>query len=80
MKNINSKTALYNALSSVGINDASYRCDYICLEGDCYHIIVSTIMLKYEFYVDSATGEVLGINTEPEIDASETTSELTLSA
>lgn len=80
MKNINSKTAVRNALISVGICDENYRCDYICLEGDCYHIIISTIMLRYEFYVDADTGEILGINTEPEIDASETAGEFTLSA
>lgn len=80
MKNINSKTALNNALTSVGINDGNYCCEYICLEGGCYRLIVSTLMLRYEFYVDAATGEVLGIDTEPMIDVTETASELRMSA
>lgn len=80
MKNINSKTALNNALTSVGINDGNYCCEYICLEGSCYRLIVSTLMLRYEFYVDAATGEVLGIDTAPMIDVTETASELRMSA
>lgn len=80
MKNINSKTAVNNALVSVGINDENYRCDYIALEGDCYHMVICTLMLKYEFYVDACTGEVLGINTEPEIDSFSGLCEYTLSA
>ncbi len=68
MKNINSKTALYNALTSVGINDGNYCCEYICLEGGYYHMIVSTLMVRYEFYVDASDGEVCGIDTEPVID------------
>lgn len=80
MKNINSKTALNNALTSVGINDGNYCCEYICLEDNCYRLIVSTLMLRYEFYVDAASGEVLGIDTEPMIDVTETASELRMSA
>ena len=80
MKNINSKSALNNALTSVGITDGNYCCEYVCLENGCYRLIVSTIMLRYEFYVDAATGEVLGTNTEPVIDVTETASDLRMSA
>ena len=48
MKNINSKTALNNALTSVGISDGNYCCEYICLESGYYRMIVSTLMLRYE--------------------------------
>lgn len=30
-----------------------------------YNFVVCTPCLKYEFYVDAANGEVVGINTEP---------------
>ncbi len=80
MKNINSKTALNNALTSVGISDGNYCCEYICLESGYYRMIVSTLMLRYEFYVDACTGEVCGINTEPVIDVTEQAAELRISA
>ncbi len=80
MKNINSKTALNNALTSVGINDSNYCCEYICLENGLYHLVVSTLMLRYEFYVDAENGEVLGTNTEPVIEMSGTAQEMQLCA
>ena len=30
-----------------------------------FHFIVTTLYLRYEFYVDAVSGEVLGISTEP---------------
>ncbi len=30
-----------------------------------YHFIVTTLYLRYEFYIDAVKGEVLGISTEP---------------
>lgn len=41
----------------------------VCLSGryaeGLYHFVFRTLCLRYEFYVDAANGEVLGVGTEP---------------
>ena len=41
----------------------------VCISGNLadglFHFIVTTLYLRYEFYVDAGNGEVLGISTEP---------------
>ena len=41
----------------------------VCISGNLadglFHFIVTTLYLRYEFYVDAVSGEILGISTEP---------------
>ena len=69
MLNLTPEQALQNALAYADIKNN----ESICLPGCCadglYHFIVYTLCLRYEFYVDAANGDVLGIDTEPLPDA-----------
>ncbi len=63
--NITTEKALGIALAYAGIENGEYR----CLAGGCdngiFRFVIRTPELKYEFYVDAADGEVLGIDTIP---------------
>ena len=65
MINLTAKQALHNALTYAGIEKE----EYACLPGQCtdgfYHFVVRTDYMKYEFYVEAVSGDVLGMNTEP---------------
>ena len=67
MKNtmISNQEALSRALAYVEISAAESRCEENRPEDGFYYIEVSTLLLRYEFYVDASTGEVMGANTEP---------------
>lgn len=64
LKHIGEKQALRAALVCAGLEDCEYRCLGLGLENDCFHIVVLTPYMRYEFYVD-ASGQVVGIGTEP---------------
>lgn len=57
--------ALHNALVYAGIENEEYACMSIGYMDGLHYFLVHTLCLKYEFFVESASGDVLGINTEP---------------
>lgn len=63
--NLNSEQALHNALLFAGIENEEFVCLLNRYKDGLYHLLVRTIWMKYEFYVEASIGEVLGMNTEP---------------
>ncbi len=57
--------ALQSAIAYAEIKNDEPRCASGSLADGVYHFIVTTLYLRYEFYVDAVSGEVLGISTEP---------------
>lgn len=57
--------AIQNAAAGADLKNADYRCVSVIHRGGYYEIILQTLFLKYEFYVDDTTGETAGLNTEP---------------
>ena len=57
--------ALQSAIAYAEIENDEPRCASGSFAGGLYHFIVTTLYLRYEFYVDAVSGEVLGISTEP---------------
>ena len=57
--------ALQSAIAYAEIENDEPRCASGSFAGGLYHFIVTTQYLRYEFYVDAVSGEVLGISTEP---------------
>ena len=68
MNTMNSLTAKQAQLASLGYVDIT-ETESVCLlnqyENGLYHLLIKTAYMKYEFYVDAARDEVLGVNTEP---------------
>ena len=66
MIHLNEKQLLHKALSSAGIENEPC----VCLsahgtEDGLQHFLVRTDYMRYEFYVETLCGEVLGMSTEP---------------
>ena len=57
--------ALQSAIAYAEIKNDEPRCASGSFADGVYHFIVTTLYLRYEFYVDAVSGEVLGISTEP---------------
>ncbi len=57
--------ALQSAIAYAEIKNDEPRCTSGSFADGIYHFIVTTLYLRYEFYVDAVSGEVLGISTEP---------------
>ena len=57
--------ALQSAIAYAEIKNDEPRCASGSFAYGVYHFIVTTLYLRYEFYVDAVSGEVLGISTEP---------------
>ena len=73
MKNnqITINDAIQSAVRYAGIeNDMPFCASAIC-EESAISLTVYTFYQKYEFYVDSCSGEVLGIMSEPMFELSE---------
>lgn len=62
---IGSIEALLAALNSVALTEEDVIDSDITLSNGLYEIGLSTSFQHYDFYVDAATSEVLGINAEP---------------
>ena len=63
--------ALKCAIAYVEIKNDEPVCTSSSFADGLYHFIVTTLYLRYEFYVDAMNGEVLGISTEPLLDLEE---------
>lgn len=57
--------ALGRALDDAGIGNIENRCLLNRYIDGLYEIVVHSPYMKYEFYVDAESGQVLGLNTEP---------------
>ncbi len=57
--------AMQFALTSANIENDEPVCQTSRYDEGLYHFVLQTLCLRYEFYVDAANGEVLGISTEP---------------
>lgn len=66
MNPLTAKQALYIALNDVGITESESICLFNQYDNGLYHVLVKTAYMKYEFYVDAANGEVLGLDMEPQ--------------
>ncbi len=64
-KRLTREQALDRALNDAGISNAENLCLLNRYVDGLYEIVVHTLYLRYEAYVDAQTGEVLGLNTEP---------------
>ena len=62
---LNSEHALHTALIYAGIEKEEFDCLLQQYEDGLYHFLLRTYWMKYEFYVEDRTGEILGIQTEP---------------
>ena len=58
-------SALTLALNAEGLFREEIFRYHSSLEEGLYHIFFCTDWLHYEFYISAATGELLGLNTEP---------------
>ena len=58
-------SALTLALNAEGLSREEIFRYHSSLEEGLYHIFFCTDWLHYEFYISAATGELLGLNTEP---------------
>jgi len=62
---INDKQAYSIAVNYTNLINNDPKLLYIRLEGGLYHLIIRASFLDYEFYIDSADGNILGLSTEP---------------
>ncbi len=66
MKNISMLNhALQSALAYAGLTADEACCTFVNLENGLYEFVLLGIFMKYDFYVDVDSGEVLGFNSEP---------------
>ena len=63
--NLKPEQALQLALACVNLSNDEFCCLSSQYNQGLYNFVLRTLCLRYEFYVDAAKGEVLGINTEP---------------
>lgn len=63
--NLKPEQALQLALACTDLKNDEFCCLSSRYSQGLYSFVLCTLCLKYEFYVDAAKGEVLGINTEP---------------
>lgn len=63
--NLKPEQALQLALACTDLNNDEFCCLSSRYSQGLYSFVLCTLCLKYEFYVDAAKEEVLGINTEP---------------
>ena len=63
--NLTPEQALQFALACTDLENDEFCCLSSRYSRGLYSFVLSTLCLRYEFYVDASNGEVLGINTEP---------------
>lgn len=71
MNNITVFEAYKNAVAYAHLEDNAPQCVAARLENDLYELEVRTILMRYDIFVDACTGEVVGLNSEPETDLTE---------
>ena len=59
------KQDMQAVLAFANIENDEPVCQTIRYDEGLYYLVLRTLCLRYEFYVDAANGEVLGISTEP---------------
>ena len=64
-KNLTPEQAMQFARSFANIDNDEFVCLTSRYAEGLYHFVLCTLCLQYEFYVDAANGEVLGVDTEP---------------
>ena len=57
--------ALRSAIAYADIKNDELVCTSGSFADGLYHFLVTTLYMRYEFYVDAASGEVPGFSTEP---------------
>lgn len=57
--------AMRCALVYARIENETCRCLSSGRDADLYHFVVHTAFMRYEFYVDAGSGDVLGLDTQP---------------
>ena len=62
---ITKEQALEAALRCAGLGAGEALCLHSRCEDGLYHLLVRSAYLQHEFYVDAASGEVLGLDTAP---------------
>lgn len=60
--------ALRSAMEYAQLTTEDIRVMKLAATDGLYEIVLRTLSQMYEFYVDAASGEVLGINAEPALD------------
>ena len=66
MKNtISYKDAIASAVKYADLSNNDPRCANVLLSEGVYELEIDTPFQHYDFYVDSVSGEILGINCEP---------------
>ena len=58
-------TALNEAVREAGINTADIRGRTVCAEDGCYIVGFVSDGMRYEYYVDAATGDIPGFVSAP---------------
>ena len=64
-KTLTPEQAMRYALIAADIEEEKPLCLASRYAEGLYHFVLCTAYVKYEFYVDAANGEVLGVGTEP---------------
>ena len=57
--------ALRSAIAYADIKNDELVCTSGSFADGLYHFLVTTLYMRYEFYVDATSGEVPGFSTEP---------------
>lgn len=60
--------ALRSAMEYARLTTEDVRVTKLTAKDGLYEITLRTLCQMYEFYVDAANGEVLGVNAEPALD------------
>ena len=60
--------ALRSAIDYAQLTTENIRVTKLAVKDGLYEIALRTLCQMYEFYVDAANGEVLGVNVEPALD------------
>lgn len=60
--------ALHSAMEYAQLMTEDVRVTKLAVKDGLYEIALLTLCQRYEFYVDAANGEVLGVNAGPTLD------------
>ncbi len=71
MNNITVFEAYRNAVAYAQLENNAPQCVAAELEGGLYDLEIRTVLMRYDIFVDALTGEVVGLNSEPETDLTE---------
>lgn len=71
MNTISVFEAYKNAVAYAHLEENAPQCVMAELENGLYELEIRTVLMHYDFYVDAVTGEVMGMDSEPETDLAE---------